>query len=612
VSRSAPTGLPLFNEIRDALLRDLKVESYEGLVPEPFFLALRRAGADVDTWLRSVLNGTPNTAHRALAALARDGARVWTVNFDELIEAAADGTVDVCAWPAAPRPAALYKPHGTLSGELIVGADQVLEGLRDDWARALVRDVEDRVAVFVGYSARDLDFRPLWHDVLKRARSVIWFTMPEQAAWSELEQALGMTVDFRPRHTRPDETANPSRDFVEWCDAHGLFSAAAGQAAQLDQRPEPRPVPRLRGARPIARGAIRELVGDIDGARRQYLRTLLVPWLTAHSARRLTNLVMGHGGRLVAAVLGSAAVLPKLNRLGAVRRRAARKRGSILLNIGEHEQVLAMTERAEQSNVSTELILRAGAVRYLGSLDDAARLAEEALRRALAERHNVRAANAAFQVAIARLWAGRADDAADALANLAPLASLAASRWVAWSEWAAASLAIYRANDPAETLRLLSQAQTRFLAEGLHDGVISVLTVRLTALRQLRDATGYLDTREALDRELARRGRGIVYYSRGHQFTAEAIAFEDGEFARAGGQLDEARGRFEIVAKSRYRIHQALGQLGLAATADDPALRQGYANQATAIAATIGAHGIMTCAARVLSSTDAIPPLLFP
>lgn len=604
VSLPAPAGLPLFNDIRDALLDDLSIRHFEGLVPEPFFLALREAGVEIGAWLREVLSGKPNLVHRVLATVADQGARVWTVNFDELIEAAAPVRLDVCAWPDAPRSATLFKPHGTLSGDLIIGADQVLTGLRDDWAAALARDVAGRVAVFVGYSGRDLDFRPLWHDILPTARRVVWFARPDPDAQSMIEQSLGVPVDF---HSHD----NPSRAFVEWCASEGFVAIDADDLSVLDHRPSEREWPRLRGARGIARGGVLELLGDIRGARAQYAKVLLVPTFTGRSGKRLANLTLGHGGRLVAAVLRAAVLLPSIGPLASARRRASRKRINVLLNMGKHRRVLAATEDAEHSLVSTELILRAGTVRYLGSLDDAARLATAALDRARDEHHNVRAANAAFQIAIAQLWAGRPDAAAAAVATLTSLAALAAARWVAWSEWATASLRIYRGQDCDETLRLLSQAQARFAAEGLSDGVISALTVRLTALRQARDIDGYRSARLELDQEMTRRGRGVVYYSRGHRFTAEAIAFEDGEFARSTGHPETASDKFEFVAASDYSIHRALGLLGLAATADDAPRRQRLVAEAARVARAIAADGIEQCALDMPTSGE-VPPLLFP
>lgn len=83
------------------------------------------------------------------------------------------------AWPKAPAPSAqLLKPHGTLTGDLILSSEQVLRGLDPLWESRLRGDVRGRVVVFGGYRDRDLDFQPIWDDVLRPATRVLWFDMP--------------------------------------------------------------------------------------------------------------------------------------------------------------------------------------------------------------------------------------------------------------------------------------------------------------------------------------------------------------------------------------------------------------------------------------------------
>lgn len=170
----------MFNWLRDEVLSQLGLDSRDsarrevaaGLAPEPFMSELRDGGIDVARWLRETLSGKPNMAHRCLAELAHTGAGVWTVNFDTLIEQA-DPSLRVLAWPDAPtQTAQLVKPHGTLGSELIVTSDQVLGGLDRPWIERLRDDVKGRTVIFVGYSGRDLDFQPIWNEVLKGAREV--------------------------------------------------------------------------------------------------------------------------------------------------------------------------------------------------------------------------------------------------------------------------------------------------------------------------------------------------------------------------------------------------------------------------------------------------------
>ena len=116
---------------------------------------------------------------------------MWTTNFDTLIEQAAPESFTVTAWPDRPTGSEqLLKPHGTLGGQLIFTADQVLQELDGHWESRLRHDVQDRVVIFVGYSGRDLDFQPIWDDVLESAARVLWFDLPDEQDWERKAQLL--------------------------------------------------------------------------------------------------------------------------------------------------------------------------------------------------------------------------------------------------------------------------------------------------------------------------------------------------------------------------------------------------------------------------------------
>jgi hypothetical protein len=220
VSRSMPASLPVFDELRDEVLKRLGLEQYmrhEGgsdsieesapqrvagdLAPELFMLGLSEAHIAVESWLAEVLKGKePNAAHHALARLAAEGSRVWTVNFDTLIEQASGHTLRTVAWPASPSPdAQLLKPHGSVGGELIVTARQVIERLGDTWLERLRSDIYGRTVLFIGYRGRDLDFQPVWDEVLSEAAAVIWFDVWADGQMSEaaFKRKLLAGVDAR-------------------------------------------------------------------------------------------------------------------------------------------------------------------------------------------------------------------------------------------------------------------------------------------------------------------------------------------------------------------------------------------------------------------------------
>jgi hypothetical protein len=620
-----PAELPLFVELRDHVLSELGLDAYapsssvaaptperliaEGLVPEPFMLALQNAGVPVASWLSDVFAGaTPNGVHVVLAQLAAGGANVWTVNFDDAIERAAPSPLRVLAWPDSPKgPADLLKPHGTAGGRLIVTAEQVLSGLDPPWLDRLRDDVQDRIAIFIGYRGRDLDFQPVWDEVLQTAHRVIWFDFPPVDARSDAERAhkrrLLRQVDASGRLEFPDPAPppaagippNPSWDFVVWSEANGLAAVPADLRRQIHERRDAPPLPPIGPTGPIRTAAVQELLGDIAGARATYVRVAVRGPDRTTGARRLAGLTSNHGGRRVATALTTAAVIPPVGRLRRIRDGLLRKRLSIHFNVGNHGVVIRNTSKLPDDAVSTLRVLRAGSLRMTGDVDDAAGEAERAFHQAVLEHHPVRAANAAFQHVFALMWGGRLDEAESALGDeLRPHAELAATRWVAWADFLDAALHIHR-SQPDQALALIEAGTTRFQGEALEDGVISCGLVRLTALRQAGDRDRFYVARTELAQRLATPSG--TYYARRSRFTAEAVALEDGEFARCHrSDLDAARQSFRSAAASRHSVHQALGLVGLAAVElekDNPGTAGNSARRAAEIARGIHARLVL-------------------
>lgn len=196
---------------------------------------------------------------------------------------------------------------------------------------------------------------------------------------------------------------------------------------------------------------------------------------------------------------------------------AHRKRDTILANRGRHRTVLRATRRPTADGASTEFILRCASERYLVSLDAAADTGDRAVRLALDEHHNVRVAHAAYQRAMSLVWAERLDGATECLeSQLEPYASLAANRWVAWADFIAAALLVRSPAPDAgdEALQRLDLSATRFGAEALIDGVVSVDTARLTARRRAGRRRGSADDIERLRIRIVGRGDGGRFYAR--------------------------------------------------------------------------------------------------
>lgn len=634
VSFSNPSNLPVFWQIRDALLKQLELSEYvlgthdtdtdkvtiaNGLLPEPFLLALHDAGVPVRQWLGDVLGrGKPNAAHHALGQLARRGAAVWTVNFDRLIESASGDQLVVVAWPSEPVAGAqLLKPHGTLSGELIMTARQVLGELPAPWREQLRRDVAGRVVMFIGYSGNDLDFRPIWDDVLQDAQRVIWFDMPERtpALQAHRDQAKRLLLrrthaagllDLRTSRASGDRPANAAQDFVRFCIDNALVEVDSRMVDDLCSERETPVWPRLGAGGPTGQANVLQALGDTAAARASLTRLIRNGPARTAAIRQLAKMTVNHGGRPVARALGvAAAVPPPIGSGRRIREQASRKRITILANRGMHSAVLRATADLAVNSRSTELILRSASERFLISLDTAIVTASTALERAHREQHNILVAHAAFQLAMALIWAERLDEAERCLdEHLEPFASLAANRWVAWSDFARAALLLRSdtADDAEEALRRLELAKTRFQAEALIDGVISVDTITLTAKRRTNETGTFLDDAQRVARRITGRPPSGKLYTRGHRFALEAVDLEVAEYTRTYlVDHDTACATFQPIARSAYPLHQGLGHLGLAMSIDDPQRRNRHARAARDIGTGFGSRLIVARATALLN-----------
>lgn len=602
VSRSMPAGLPVFDELRNEVLKQLGLEQYMwhkagdesreeessapervagDLAPELFMLGLSEAHIAVESWLAEVLSGKePNAAHHALAGLAVGGSRVWTVNFDTLIEQASGYTLRTVAWPASPSPdAQLLKPHGSAGGELIVTARQVIETLGDAWLERLRSDVCGRTVLFIGYRGRDLDFQPIWDEVLSEAAAVVWFDVWADGHMNEaaFKRKLLAGVDARgklelagPASLPPGAPAhpkhNPSWDFVAWCQDRHLVDIEPSIVLRLFEAQEPeRHYPPLPGDTVWAKPAVQGMLGDYRGARTSYRRAARRPGYLREAASRLGMSYVVRGGNGMASLLGAAMLLPPYGAIGKVRERALRMRLTAWSRTGRHEAVLRATRGLPDNAGSVYLILRSESLRMTGSLDEAAATAAVARTKAGKETHEVRLAHAAFQECFALLWAERLSELRTCLDNyLLPYAPLAGNRWMAWADFIEAGWEVHSGHGE-EALKKHDSADLRFKAEGLLDGVVSVHTGRLAAYRLTGSLAEYAETLAEVT-ALSHGGRvGETYYTRRNDFTAESITNDHAEFMRCGRRdLNAARALYEQTAASRHPLQKALGHLGLA------------------------------------------------
>lgn len=647
-SLSMPANLPVFDALRNEVLNQLGLKRYvwrksdEGetgpqkvagaLAPELFMLGLSEARVDVESWLSDVLSGTqPNAAHHALAALAAAGSRVWTVNFDKLIEQASGNILRTVAWPAEPLPdTQLLKPHGSAGGELIVTARQVIGRLDDKWVERLRSDVRGRTVLFIGYRGRDLDFQPIWDDVLSDAAAVVWFDVWTGGEMSEaaFKRKLLAGVDARgklelappaplPPGAYSDARHNPSWDFIAWCQDRRLIAIEPDLVLRLfDPRPEgERRYPTLPGDTVSARPAIQGMLGDYKGARASYWRASIRPGYQWKAAYGLASSHVIHGGNPMAALLSASVLLPPYGRIGKAREVALRMRLTAWSRTARHKAVLRATEGLPDNAPSVYLILRSEALRVTGSLDEAAATAAAARVKAENEAHEVRLAHAAFQECLALLWAGRIDNVRTCLDSyLLEYARLAGNRWTAWACFVEAGWEVHSGHGQ-EALRRYNEAELRFKAEGLLDGVVSVETARLAAYRLAASPAEYAKALADVTADSRRGTAGQAYYTRGNDFTAESILNDQAEFTRCSRQdLNAAQAMYERTAASRHPLQSALGHLGLALIQAGQDKPPSHATEALREAENIGCRLVAARSRELLTqplSPDALRQVYF-
>ncbi len=622
LSRPAPTGLPVFWQIRDALLRAVGLPEYTeprdtagartptakeslaaGLLPEPFLEAMATAPTDTADWMRKVLHVEQvNVGHRCVAELLDGGSAVWTVNFDEGIEAAAGRKLRVCALEGDPAaPADIYKPHGTLSGRMLFQASEVLAGLPERWLQALRAATAGKTVLLVGYSGNDLDFHPVWDDVLLDAKQVIWFCFAnEQDAHRALLRRTNAAAKlYMPPATAVSGRPNPTVDFVDWCVRHGLVHFTIEEVDSLSQPTTAPTFPALSGNVRMARAAAKEELGDHHGAERTLLGVAVLGPSRGRAVAQLVNVAANHGGRIAAIPLSRWAMIPNRPPYTRYRNAFHRKYVNVLLNLGRHHDALTAVGANPADDPAME-VLRAGALKYVGNLAEAAGVAEAA-------RARLRAAEppqsglisyAALQLTLAQLWSGDIDAAEHSfLEHYQPYAPLAAARWVGWSLFLQASITIHR-GDPKTgrgAVKQLREACRLFDTEGLADGTASCLIALLAAYRLTGDQIGWRVTHKVLVNVINGRHRSGTFYTRRSPVLRANVALEVGHHAQFHDyNNDRARRSYRTAANSASALISAQGLLGLAEVESDVAQQDFLLDQAQAKAHISGAGGLLS------------------
>lgn len=563
-SLAAPAERPLFAWLRAALIAPLNVEidtaAWAQMAPEALLSRLASAGIDVDQELRRMLSGgSPNAVHAMAADVLRRGEAVWTTNFDELIESAADRagieyhrllpSDDVGCTCARGH---LVKVHGTLSAaHVLARSEEVLLPLPPDWRRRLIEDFRDASVVLVGYAGADIDLRGGLRDALRAAQRAVWFgtSTDDQPLRRRFSSALKAgTLELR-ISDRPDLAA------LEWGREHDLTAAIPADLWRAVQQPVTDIAVPAADYRPddLLRARVLDDFGRGVEARRLYRRALLRGRRRRRAARALYSSGLIHGApwrRPVLALLDTACAMPLRWRW------PHRQRLPYLTwNVPPDERLPKLERSLNRFGDDPDLVLSAANAAKEVDPRRAVELATRARDRAFERRDPPDAAWATFTLSLALRWLGdltAADREATQLAD--GYDALAGPVWVAWGHFAAGAVAALR-GDLAEAQARMRQAVEVFTAAGsmfTFDAWCGALAVhRAAGDRDARDEA-YSEARRLLDVGSHRR-----------RFKREVLMVEEGELAREEGRLADAKAIYTELSHSPTLAQQLLGLLGL-------------------------------------------------
>lgn len=206
VSRKEPTNIPMANELKDAILNSIlnankKVRDrinevidirsvsfkkrFEKVPLEQIMNDLIKLSNYFPAQLLSfIAQSKPNQNHFVLAyLLEKEFVKIITTNFDEFIEQ--------CL--TQKKPIDLYKPHGTISKNktLVIKISDVGKQLINPYVKNKMKNyLQDSTVLFLGYSGRDIDLRPIIEGI--RFRKIYWIIRPRRRGEkkSELKNEL--------------------------------------------------------------------------------------------------------------------------------------------------------------------------------------------------------------------------------------------------------------------------------------------------------------------------------------------------------------------------------------------------------------------------------------
>lgn len=561
-SVASPAGLPLFQWIRNALIAPLQLSversAWDQLAPEALLSRLHAAGVDVHGEVRRMLSGgSPNALHAMAVEVLRTGNSVWTTNFDELIELAADGSgVRFHRLLPGNDPRCgcslghLLKVHGTLSSpRLIASAEDVMLPLRRPWFDRLATDCEGLVVV-VGYAGADVDLRSGLRDALEGSKAAHWFGKPTDRAplrrrFSDAIAANKLTLELS---ARPDVAS------LEWGVAHGLTRPLDQKLIAQAREPEPRPtVSAGYEPTPLVRGRVLDYFGRTREARKLYAAGVRHGPHRMSAARALFTSGLIHGAfwrPLAIAALNAACAAP-LRWTWPHQSRLP----YLAWNVPSDKRLPILERSLVRTGGDYKIALNAANAAKEVDLRRAAELGERAWREAVVRRSPGDAAWASFTLSFAFRWLGEIDTASREAARLTDgYDALAGPGLVACGHFESGAIAALRGlfHEAEQHMQVAIEICTAIGSLYTFDVWCGLLAVRRATGDVSGQRAAYAQARRLLSRDRFRSA-----------YKREVLLIEEGELARQDGRLADADTMYNELAQSHIVGPEISGLLGL-------------------------------------------------
>lgn len=562
-SLAAPSGRPLFAAIRSALTQPLDLsisdDQWSRMAPEVLLSRLSAAGIDIDAELRAMLGGgEPNAVHWLAVEVLRHGGAVWTTNFDELIEVAADeAQVDLHVLLPNDDPQCtcgrghLVKVHGTLNGRSVFArSEDVLRPMPTLLRERLDSDLLEASVAVIGYAGADIDLRMGLREALRGSANAMWFCRSEDEAGlaRRFEGAVQSNKLSLSISTRPDLSG------LEWAAAEGLTSNIPHELFERAQHKIEFPQPEVRyEANSLIRAAVVDDFGQALRARELYAQGLRRGPRRALAARALYTSGLIHGTRWRGPVvmglnLACRAPLrwrwPHLQRLPY-----------LTWNVAADRRLQLLEQSLRRAGPVPSLLQAAANAAKEVDPARAAELAGQARQAARQHSSAPQLAWAMFTLSFSLRWLGDIEAAARAASELVDgVDALAGPRWVAWGRFESGAIAALR-GDLRTAVSEMTLAREVFEAAGsifAFDAWCALIAIQRAAGNEEDERAAYTRALELLDADSLRA-----------RFKRDVLLVEEGELARRCGALDEAEDAYVRLSQSPTLAQEILGLLGL-------------------------------------------------